>query len=361
VQYQNFRGSDVRQALDKVRATLGRDALIQSIREVGQGGPVEVTAGLPFASAARWPFASESAFREPERTSKSRRPAVRRAPNGPLAIPSSVEQELHQLRSMLDELNATRPPRERAMALLHAAGIEGKLARELVSGAGRGPKKNRDVLKRWLVERLSGQIRVQPGLIAQPGPLLISCVGPTGVGKTTTLAKLAAQARLELSRSVSVVSLDNYRVGAVEQWQRYSTLMGIPFTATQDPQTFARVVGESRAEIVLVDTAGRSGHEVSPLSQCLARVSGRQQHTLLVLPAWLRAPDAERVVSLYTAPAPTSLVATKLDETHITGGLLHAALPTGLPFSYLCSGPRVPEDIDDASVQAVLTAVFREN
>ncbi len=367
MQYQSFRGNDVRQALDKVRAALGPDALIQSTRQVGRsprggGGYVEITAGAPRGANARWPFSDgsleDSRIAPEPRSLPQRKASPKRTSTGGS---EELERELLQLRAMLEELNASRPPRERAIALLHAAGIEGALAKDLASGAGRGAKKNREALKQWLTNRIADRLSTDAGLIAKPGPQLIACVGPTGVGKTTTLAKLAAQARLELGRSVSVVSLDNYRVGAVEQWQRYAALMGLPFNATQDPQTFSEIVDASRSEIVLVDTAGRSAHESSQLGACLRRVSGRMLHVLLVLPAWLRAPDAERVVSMYADPRPTALVATKLDETRITGGLLHASLPAGLPFSYLCSGPRVPEDINDASVQAVLGAVFPEN
>ena len=76
------------------------------------------------------------------------------------------------------------------------------------------------------------------------------------------------------------------------------------------------------------------------------------------LVAWLRANDVTRVMDLYDDPAPTDIVVTKLDETYQVGGVLHAALPNRLPFAYLCNGPRVPEDILDASVDGVLDAVF---
>jgi flagellar biosynthesis protein FlhF len=76
------------------------------------------------------------------------------------------------------------------------------------------------------------------------------------------------------------------------------------------------------------------------------------------LPPWLRASDAERVLASYQDPAPTEVVITKLDETETAGGALHASIPRSLPLAYLCDGPRVPEDIEDASVDAVLGRLF---
>jgi flagellar biosynthesis protein FlhF len=87
-------------------------------------------------------------------------------------------------------------------------------------------------------------------------------------------------------------------------------------------------------------------------------VTDREVNVMLVLPAWLRANDVTRVLEMYDDPLPTQLVVTKLDETYQVGGILHAALPSELPFAYLCNGPRVPEDILDASVDGVLDAVF---
>ncbi|HYP91496.1 MAG TPA: hypothetical protein VEQ59_25185, partial [Polyangiaceae bacterium] len=89
-----------------------------------------------------------------------------------------------------------------------------------------------------------------------------------------------------------------------------------------------------------------------------ATADDMKKHALLVLPAWLRASDVTRISGLYEAPAPTEMVITKLDETLEAGGVLHAALPSNIPIAYLCNGPRVPEDIREASVEAVVDAVL---
>ncbi len=372
MQYQNFRGADLREALSAVKATLGPNALIESTRQVSNGREgglghsfVEITAAPP--AGLKWPFASREpvtadaplrrratrAHARPELT-KTARNAASKARD-----PEEIERELLVLRQMLEELNASRPPRERAITLLHAAGIEGALARDLANGAARAVRRGADALRQWLLGRIRERVTVRPSLLADMTPRVLACVGPTGVGKTTTLAKLAARARLDYGRRVGVISLDTFRVGAVEQWQRYANLMGIPFQIANDAASFSRALQEMPSDLLLIDTAGRSVHGTAwPLGSCLREVTDRAVNTLLVLPAWLRANDVSRIMEIYDDPTPTDLIVTKLDETYQVGGILHAALPTNLPFAYMCNGPRVPEDIMEASVDGVLDAVF---
>lgn len=379
--YQNFRGADLQEALSAVKATLGPNALIEGTRRVTNGRAgglaqqfVEVTAAPP--QGLKWPFASKEA--RPIEMPLRERAALPGQPPAPSAeqrslrsaqtkygtvlglSPTEVERELTSLRAMLEELNQQRPPKERALTLLHGRGIEGTLAKELANGAAKHAKKGKAQLTEYLRSRLAERVGVSGSLMQNPRRTMIACMGPTGAGKTTTLAKLAARARLDLGRSVGVISLDTFRVGAVEQWQRYAALMGIPFQAAADRASFRRALAEMSADIVLVDTAGRSAPTSSwVLPECLSGLpEDILKHALLVLPAWLRASDVTRILSLYEAPQPTEVVITKLDETIEAGGVMHAALPESIPIAYLCNGPRVPEDIREASVEAVVDAVL---
>jgi len=376
--YQSFRGADLQEALSAVKATLGPNALIEGTRRVTNGRAgglaqqyVEVTAAPP--QGLKWPFASKEAraIELPlrERAAVPAQPSgEQRSVRGPTSKygtvlglnPSEVERELNSLRAMLEELNQQRPPKERALTLLHARGIEGALAKELANGAAKHAKRGKAQLNDFLRARLAERVSVSGSLMQNPRRTLIACMGPTGAGKTTTLAKLAARARLDLGRSVGVISLDTFRVGVVEQWQRYAALMGIPFQVASDRGSFRRALGEMTADIVLVDTAGRSTATSSwALPDCLSGVTeDLVRHALLVLPAWLRAGDVSRISELYEVSAPTEVVITKLDETIEVGGVMHAALPSNIPIAYLCNGPRVPEDIREASVEAVVDAVL---
>jgi flagellar biosynthesis protein FlhF len=377
VEYQTFRGSDVQEALSQIRETLGSDALIGSTRRVtnGRAGAfghayVEVTAAPARPLGGHGARTLEAIAERPPRTPQQRLVARAPAPSPVAAVRASsaasnaqaLEREIAQLRALIDELSNGRSPREKAHAMLNNAGIEGSLARDLAAGSTRAARAGRDALRTWLRNRLADRLLVQPKMIERPGRQMLACVGPTGVGKTTTLAKLAARAALDLGRNVHVISLDTFRVGAVEQWKRYAELMEVSFDVARDGNEFAGILSRCQADIVLVDTAGRSMEDDTAtrrLSDCLERGgSDFHREVLLVLPAWFRASDAERVVAAYSNPRPTALVLTKLDETTEVGGVLHAVLPGPTPVAYLCDGPRVPEDIHDAAVESVVEAVL---
>ena len=367
MEYQTFRGSDVREALSAVRDALGSDALIGSTRRVTNGREgafghsyIEIMAAPGRSGAIHAREADESQASRGARPSRDRFPRAA-APRAQQVQQENLEQEIRQLKALVDELSHGRSPREKAQAMLNGAGIEGTLAKDLAQGSTRAARAGRDALRTWLRNRLADRILVQPRLLERDYPQLIACVGPTGVGKTTTLAKLAARAALDLGRAVHVVSLDTFRVGAVEQWKRYAELIGVPFDVARDANEFAQIMARSDADLFLVDTAGRTAEDDTPtrrLVECLAQAIHIRQEILLVLPAWLRASDAERLSTGYSDPKPTALVVTKLDETNEIGGVLHAALPGSTPVAYLCDGPRVPEDIRDAAVGTVVDAVL---
>jgi flagellar biosynthesis protein FlhF len=366
VEYQTFRGSDVHEALSAVRDALGSDALIGSTRRVtnGRAGAfghtyVEITAAP--GRGVTTPASSDAAdgASRPQRAQRERERFAPRSPQR--AQQENLEQEIRQLKALVDELSHGRSPREKAQAMLNGAGIEGTLAKDLAQGSTRAARAGRGALRSWLRNRLADRILVQPRLLERPYRQILACVGPTGVGKTTTLAKMAARAAIDFGRTVHVITLDTFRVGAVEQWQRYAELIGIPFDVARSADEFAAVVESSTADLILVDTAGRTADDDTPtrrLAECLERADGIRQEILLVLPAWLRGGDAERLSTAYANPRPTALVVTKLDETNEIGGVLHAALPGSTPVAYLCDGPRVPEDIRDAAVAIVVDAVL---
>jgi flagellar biosynthesis protein FlhF len=374
--YQTFRGADVQEALESVRQALGTDALIESTRHVqnGQGGPFGRTFVEIIAAPSLDKDGTRSAMNMAPEPRKSRLPAaldrvsLRRSPerarprSSERALDeSAVGRELMQLRQMIDELGRDRPIKDRARAMLAEAGFEGPLARALCAGSNRSARTGNRELVSWLRERLRERVACRSGLIEAPGRRLIACVGPTGVGKTTTLAKLAARAVLQLGRSVRVVSLDTFRVGAVEQWRRYAELIGFPFDVATNPGTFHRVAHNHTEDILLIDTAGRAiGEQQDTLAGCVAGLRDISHEVLLVLPAWLRARDAGRVVATYSSPKITGVVITKLDETDQAGGVMHASIGGDLPVAYLCNGARVPEDIHDAAVDQVLDAIFPE-
>jgi flagellar biosynthesis protein FlhF len=221
----------------------------------------------------------------------------------------------------------------------------------------------REPLRKWLRDQVGQRLRVEPRIVQRPYRQVVACVGPTGVGKTTTLAKLAAIAKLDFGRSVSVITLDTFRVGAVEQWRRYAELLGVGFSVAQDATTFKRLVDTQSSDLVLVDTAGTSTHDHAAnaqLAEALRLLKNGRHEVLLTLPAWIRARDAERIALSYDGIGLTGLIMTKVDEAEQFAGCLHAAIVGNLPVTYLCDGARVPEDIHDAALDAILDSLFPE-
>lgn len=361
MQYQTFRGSDVHEALLAVREALGSDALIESTRQVTNGRDgalgatfVEVVAAPSPTPPAHGMLGSDVSLSRPARKFDSAKPKADLA---------AMQREVAALRNLVDELSAAQPPKERARAMLYAAGFEGDLAKTLAAGSTKMARGGREGLRKWLREQVGQRLKVEPRLIQRPYRQVVACVGPTGVGKTTTLAKLAAIAKLDFGKSVSVITLDTFRVGAVEQWRRYAELLGVGFSVAQDATSFRRLVDSQSSDLVLVDTAGTSTHDHAAnaqLTEALRLLKNGRHEVLLTLPAWIRARDAERIALSYSEIGLTGLIMTKVDEAEQFAGCLHAALVANLPVTYLCDGARVPEDIHDAALEAILDSLFPE-
>ncbi len=386
MQYQTFRGQDVREAVTRIRKALGPNAVIGATRQVsnGRGGAfgqsfVEVMAARPTDPAESWTFAPPTtnlATPEPSGLPQTTPPRGHALHPRPLSAKKKgtssksdkarddaqdIDQELRTLRTMLEELNASRPPREKASAMLLSMGFETRMVKELASSLGRSVPRTRDALRQALGARIIDRLRVGSNPLALPHKQLIVCVGPTGAGKTTTLAKLAARARLDHGRTVGVISLDTFRVGALEQWQRYAQLMGVAFGAAREVAELERAVERSSCDVMLVDTTGRGPAEAGqpwPLMDALSRVTRYQSHVLAVLPAWLRASDAQNVLFAFADVGPTGVIVTKIDETRRLGGVLDAVMGAELPVNYLCNGPRVPEDISEASADRLVSELL---
>ncbi|HPQ38348.1 MAG TPA: flagellar biosynthesis protein FlhF [Synergistaceae bacterium] len=174
-------------------------------------------------------------------------------------------------------------------------------------------------------------------------------VGPTGVGKTTTIAKLAAIFSLWEKKNVLLLTADTYRIAAVEQLKMYARILGVPFRVIQNPEEASDILEEYQGtDIVLIDTAGRSqkdGGKMEELETLYRSLEPDVVH--LVLAANMKSRDMEDVLQRMTVPL-SSLVFTKLDETLSFGTLLGILLDTELPMSFLTAGQNVPNDIDVA-------------
>ena len=192
---------------------------------------------------------------------------------------------------------------------------------------------------------------------------VVALVGPTGVGKTTTIAKLAAIAALVERRSVALISLDQYRVGASEQLARYADLIGIPMECASDAASLNRALKKfARAELVLVDTSGRSPRDIVGIQETCDTLRGASEvvEVHMCVAAAMREAELMMTLDRHAVLSASRLIVTKLDEATQCGGVLAAYVHSGLPLSHFTNGQRVPEDIQLASAEALAEVLCGE-
>lgn len=192
---------------------------------------------------------------------------------------------------------------------------------------------------------LGGPIRLAPGKRR-----LVALVGPTGVGKTTTIAKLAANFRLREKRRVGLITVDTYRIAAVEQLRTYADIIDLPMRVVATPHEMREAVeAMSGLDLVLLDTAGRSPQDEVKLRELKLFLSEAQADEIhLVLSSTASTATLVRTAERFSALGTTALVLTKLDEAGALGSLLPLWRSCKLPLSYLTNGQNVPDDIAPA-------------
>jgi flagellar biosynthesis protein FlhF len=191
-------------------------------------------------------------------------------------------------------------------------------------------------------------------------PLTLALVGPTGVGKTTTLAKLAAAYRLRQGRKVGLVTADTYRIAAVDQLRTYAGIIGVPLKIVLTP---AEIVSACQSladcDVILIDSAGRSPHDASRLDELRTFVEAVSPHeTHLVLSATAGASVLCRSAERFAALSPSRVIFTKLDEAVTLGPLLGVARRIGLRLSYFTTGQEVPDHIELAHADRLARAIL---
>lgn len=311
---RTYKAKHMGEALARIKRDLGPDAVILSSREVrerGAGGfalSVEVTAA-PFGVLDR-----QAADKLSQSAADARAGALE--------------------RRFLDSGVPTNAARTLSM----------RVRRELREGGA------------TLVDALATALRAEVGFADGHRARVQALVGPTGVGKTTTVAKLAAVASLVEGRSVALICLDQYRVGASEQLQRYADLIGIPMECASDAKGLDRALRRlSRADLVLIDTSGRSPRDLVGMQQTAdtLRSAHEQVEVHLCVPAAMREAELISTIERQSVASPSRLLVTKLDEATFCGGVLAAYVHSGLPFSYFTNGQRVPEDIEAATADGL--------
>ena len=368
---QTFRGNDASAALSAAKRALGPDAVVLDTRSIPgtllRRAEVEVVVGVgpapaPRPRAAR-PQAPVQAPAPAQAPARAATPAPER-PRAPEARAARQQDEdvsidLRRLLREVGEVRASLGGLTRASVAAHELqfppaaaatysglvdrGVEPLLAEELVRQvlAGRAPsgvsQGVRDLVEGTLLPCRAPWLHDERQVVA--------LVGPTGVGKTTTLAKIAARAILDTRKRVALLTIDVYRIGAQEQLARYGEIMNVPVLVARDRAELLRAADRVRdADLVLVDTAGRSTpSDVERQAELVRSIPGAVLH--LVLSAATGHQQLAAVAEAYRSLRPDRLIFTKVDEAAGPGAMLSAAARLRRPVACYTDGQRVPEDL----------------
>ena len=193
-------------------------------------------------------------------------------------------------------------------------------------------------------------------------PKVIFFVGPTGVGKTTTIAKLSSKLLLEEKKKIVIFTSDTYRIAAVEQIKTYANILSIPVEVVYEKDDLDMLLSKYKDyDYLLMDTAGRSHknkEQIDDLKNLFDAFSEYSMTTYLVLSATTKYKDLKKITALYEDITDYNLIFTKLDETDAIGNILNIKLDTGRPLSYVSYGQNVPDDIEIMNPQIIAKQVL---
>lgn len=366
------------EALAKVKKDLGRQAVILHTRTVRRGGLmglggrtiVEITA--TDAVNVLHPAVSRGIIgRIPPiggRSSQAEGTALHVAPESPPRTDAPqaydrLREEMTQIRALVqDVLRESRrsrvpplpePLMDEYLDLIRADVAE-ELARELtqqIAERFRGPGPvDRSAVRCQLRDYIAAMVPAAGPIVAHRGdrPRVVAMVGPTGVGKTTTIAKLAAHFRLRENRRVGLITIDTYRIAAVDQLRVYARIIDVPLEVVLSPEELTTALGRlDECDIVLIDTAGRGQNDTARIEELRRFLeAARPDETHLVLASNCTQAVLLRAVEQFSRVGIDRVVFTKLDEAVGFGVLLTVLRRVDKKLSYITTGQDVPDDIE---------------
>lgn len=334
---RKFKAGSMREALARVKQELGPDALIIATKPVkGAGGKrmLAVTAAVDENEGQAKPAEEKGAMQTLSRAESAAEIAEAMQP---------LRSELRALRSLVRNTRPSKNVNQKAL-LDQVAELK-----QMVANMTRRPAVDPEALEQ----------AAKGHTLAKPARARVrAIIGPTGVGKTTTIAKIAANAALLDRKRVHIISLDNHRVGAPAQIKAFAQMMGVPLTVVRHAATElpAALEQSANAELVLVDTAGRSLQDLRAprrMEELMNRLPKPEIH--LAMAAGTSSFDIDTIIARYAPIGVSRLLFTKVDETADLRELVLAPARHNLPVSYVTGGQKVPEDIHVATRKLLMS------
>ena len=384
-----FFAKDMRQAIQKVRETLGPDAVILSNKSV-EGG-VELVAAIDYdessvmaaavapSSRSAPPKAPPAAVTHtPNKRAANRvpHPVKQRAVERPQESPKSrvewsqdpilveMRQEMQALRRMMENelseltwnnMGEHKPNTQELLRRLMNIGLSPDICRDAVSQLE--AVDNIEEAWRKLLYNLATALPIAGEDVLEQGGA-IAIVGPTGVGKTTTVAKLAARFCLRHgSRNVALITTDNFRIGAREQLNTYARILDVPVRSASSVDELNNALNAfCDKRLILIDTAGMSQRDVQLSEQLSMLKAGNQPvRSFLALPATTQQMSLEQAIKAFSTVQIDACILTKMDEAASIGNVLSAVIHSGLPVAFTTDGQKVPEDLQLARPHSLIS------
>lgn len=361
---KKYVARDFRTAIRKAKEEMGRDAIILQTRQIRRNGllgwisppQVEVTVALDDTLQVQ---TDRNRSREtPAREEKKEEPAAATA-DGQVLVQELQKMNglIGDLRSRLNEIDAMQglsPEIQQFYNILVHNHVNRQIALNIVNSvASRLPRDGttdeawtRDVCLHTLQQYLSEVRPIEIDRESKGGVVFL--VGPTGVGKTTTIAKLAANMSFVDRKEVALITLDTYRISAAEQLRTFAEIIGIPITVVFDPVDLPEAIEKYKnRDVIFVDTAGRSPYNGSQMEELQEYIDiGRPDEIILVLSITTDSSALVQIYRQFEKIGVDKLIFTKLDETFHYGPILNILYEVGKPIAYLTTGQNVPDDIE---------------
>jgi flagellar biosynthesis protein FlhF len=342
---------NMNEAMVKIRYELGNDAVIVSQKKIKQKGltgyfrhkKLEVTAAVDDKPKK----ANEVVEKKPE-----------------------FQNEIAELKTMVQELinqkESSVPKKEPKASKSKQKLIDNDIPEEIIDDLYNrikenypDKKENAKVGEKELQAVIADMIKIS----SNGDGKIHMLVGPTGVGKTTTIAKLASMYTLYKNKKIGLITIDTYRIGAVEQLKTYAEILGVPFGVVLSSKDIPDVMNKMQeCEIVLIDTTGRNSKNIMQLSEIkkfAQEIKADRIH--LVLSMTTKVKDIKRITNEYRITNYNNVILTKIDETDTFGSLLASLYYANVPVAYLTNGQNVPEDIEEASSEKMLKLIIGDN
>lgn len=354
---------NMNEAMTRIRYELGKDAIIISQRKIRQSGLkgifspklIEVTAALESSKKEVSSLENDDALKQSMESIKEiiKKDSVKAKDTREEKKETALENEVKEMKSLLNEILKNTNGEDLLLNLINNLDLSSEYLKEFRKVWDEAEHKE-EAIRAHLEKVIDVSDEDINGKVV--------LVGPTGVGKTTTIAKLAGKLALIDQKKVGLITIDTYRIGAVEQLKTYAEIMNIPFKVVITIKEMEEAINSmSDLDVILIDTTGRSSKNSMQISELRAFVQkANPDHTIMVMSSITKNKDVKMILKGYEKLEYDKLIITKLDETS-SYGIIHTILKEcSKPVAFLTTGQNVPDDIKVPRKDEIIKLIMGE-